>query len=80
MIRVDYRETLVTYLRADSLTDCAKTLGISKATLSARIKVLKKAGVNVPKITRSSGALTQLEVSQLNSLIIKHNKEAKKAY
>jgi predicted transcriptional regulator len=72
---IDYRETLVTYLRADSTRDCAKTLGISVQALQYRLKLLKQAGVKVPRKGRARGKISALEVSQLNSLISKHLKE-----
>lgn len=71
---VDYRETLVTYLRSSSQDEAAKTLGISLATLKGRIAAMKKAGVNVPSISRKT-ALGKLEVAQLNSVINKYKKE-----
>lgn len=71
---VDYRETLVAYLNAQTTTEAANTLRISKQTLAARVKFLRKAGVKVPKKS-SRVALTSLDVSQFNSLIIKWQKE-----
>lgn len=77
---VDYRETLVVYLRSNDMHDAAKTLGVGYATLYARIKWLRKAGVKVPlmrDLNRGKGGLGALEVAQLNSLINKHHKEVK---
>lgn len=75
---VDYRETLVTLLRAENLEECAKTLGITRAALIGRIQIMKKAGVKVPRVRRAGG-LTRLEVAQLNDLINKHARELVKA-
>ena len=75
MANVNYRDTLVTYLRAETLKDAAKTLGVSAATLSGRIKQMRRAGVNVPRKARNQG-ITKLEVAQLNSIIKKHIKES----
>ncbi|MGW5074027.1 hypothetical protein [Rhodococcus sp. NPDC004095] len=79
MAAVDYRETLVTYLRSETTGEAAKTLGISPASLAARIKILRKAGVKVPKKTGRRSGLTQIEVAQLNSIINRHEREAAKA-
>jgi biotin operon repressor len=75
MKAVDYRETLVTYLRSETTADAAKTLGISGQTLAARIKQMRKAGVKVPRKRTKGHSLSLVEVAQLNSLIIKHEKE-----
>ncbi|WP_146082377.1 hypothetical protein [Rathayibacter sp. AY1C5] len=75
---VDYRETLVTYLRSDDLDSAAKSLGLTRAALAARIKVLKTAGVKVPKLRRSGG-LTSFDVAQLNSLVRKYEADKKQA-
>lgn len=55
---VDYRETLVTYLRSESLDDAAHSLGVSKAALQQRLHTLKKAGVAVPKNTKRGGVVS----------------------
>ena len=78
MRSVNHRETLVTYLRAETTREAAKTLGISVETLAARIKVLRQAGVKVPKKRGRGGRITPLEVAQLNSLVNKHAKEMAK--
>lgn len=79
MKAVDYRETLVTYLRSDNTADAAKTLGISGATLAGRVKAMRTAGVKVPKKRSKGGGLSMIEVAQLNSLVIKHEKEMAKS-
>ncbi|WP_419247962.1 helix-turn-helix domain-containing protein [Rhodococcus erythropolis] len=71
---VDYRETLVTYLNSQSTAEAAKALNISKQTLAARVKFLRKAGVKVPKKT-GRVSLSPLDVSQFNSLIHKWQKD-----
>jgi predicted ArsR family transcriptional regulator len=71
---VDYRETLVTYLRSESVEQAATNLNISKATLKSRLATLKKAGVKVPKIQRKNG-LGALEVARLNSIVNKYLKD-----
>lgn len=75
---VDYRETLVTYLRSETTKEAASTLGVSGQTLAARIKLLRKAGVNVPKKKGRGSALSMIEVAQLNNIVIKHEKEMAK--
>lgn len=70
---VDYRDTLITYLKSESLEDAAKNLNITKAALVARMGVLRKAGVKVPQKYKKS--LTALDVAQLNAIINKHAKE-----
>lgn len=70
---VDYRETLITYLRSNTTTEAAKTLGVSTVTLAARIKALRAAGVDVPK--KRKQPLSKLDVAQLNSIVRKHKKE-----
>jgi ribosomal protein L20 len=72
-VAVDYRDTLVTYLKSETLDAAAKNLNISKATLISRIHVLRKAGVNIPKKTKKQ--LSALDVAQLNSIVKKHLKE-----
>jgi hypothetical protein len=72
---VDYRETLVTYLRGNSLDEVAQTLGINKAALYGRITWMRKHGVKVPRFANYGGGISKLEVSQLNSIIAKHNRE-----
>lgn len=70
---VDYRETLVVYLRSDSLEQAAQTLKIAPGTLYSRIMHMKKHGVKVPlKATRLT-LKNDLFIAQLNSLINKHN-------
>lgn len=77
---VDYRETLVVYLRSETTKEAAKTLGVSGQTLAARIKYLRKAGVKVPrKTSRRTAGFSKIELAQLNSLIIKHEREMAKA-
>lgn len=71
---VDYRETLVTYLHSESLDDAAKTLGITRTALVARMKTIRKAGVPVPRKTARRG-ISRLEASQLTSIVKKWEKE-----
>lgn len=71
---VDYRETLIVYLRSDSVADAAKTLNTTKQALSSRINAMRKAGVKVPRKTRLSG-FGDLEVAKLNSIVNKYLKE-----
>lgn len=71
---VDYRETLITYLRSGTTADAAKTLGISTITLASRIKALRTAGVEVPKKMHRR-SLSKLEIAHLNSIVRKHKKE-----
>ena len=73
---IDYRETLITYLRSDDIRSAAAALDIPPSALSQRLTKLRKAGVKVPK-ARREGGFSQLEVAQLNRLINKHNKEMK---
>lgn len=72
---VDYRETLVTYLRSNSGQEAAATLGVSYPTLASRLKAMKKAGVEIPRLSRKTGGLGAFEVAQLNSLVKKYQKE-----
>lgn len=71
----DYRETLVTYLRSESLDDAARNLGVSKPTLNARLGNMRKAGINIPKLSRPEGLSSSLYIAQLNALVNKYNKE-----
>ena len=71
---VNYRETVITYLRAETTQEAAKNLGVSTQTLASRLNVLRKAGVKLPRKSQRQG-LSQLQVAQLNSLINKHLKE-----
>lgn len=77
-IKVDYRETLVTYLHCKNVEETAETLKISKAALMCRLTTMRKAGVKVPPATRRH-FLDNLGVAQLNSLINKHNAEIQKS-
>lgn len=70
--KVDYRETLVTYLRSETIEDAATQLHVSKTVLASRLAIMRAAGVKVPKKVRR--ALDSLEVAQLNSLIKQHSK------
>lgn len=70
---VDYRDTLITYLKSETIEGAAKNLNVTVATLKGRIQVLRKAGVNVPKKTKAS--LSTLDVAQLNSIVRKHLNE-----
>lgn len=76
MKKVDYRDTVVTYLKSETTADAARNLNISIATLNARIKTLREAGVNVPRKERKKDLSSDLFVAQLNSLIKKHIKES----
>lgn len=75
---IDYRETLITYLRSDGIDSAAKSLNISRAAMSQRLVTMRKRGVNVPK-KRASTSLSNLEVAQLNSIIKKYQVEEAKA-
>lgn len=75
----DYRDTLVVWLRSNSAKEAAATMGLTYATLYARIARMRKAGVNVPNhndfvVVKS---LSNLEVAQMNSMISKHLKAVK---
>lgn len=70
---IDYRETLVTYLRSETVEEAANTLKISKSVLNSRVSVMRKRGVNVPHKTKR--ALSDLDVAQLNSIIRKFKEE-----
>lgn len=71
---VDYRETLITFLRSDSLEQAAKELQITKAALTYRLQRLKKAGVRVPRKSNQRLAFDALEVAQFNALVKKYSK------
>jgi hypothetical protein len=74
---VNYRETLVTYLRSDSMESAANQLKITVPTLQSRISTMRKAGVKVPKLSSTTDNLSSsLFVAQLNSLINRSQKEA----
>ena len=73
MKAVDYRDTLFTYLKSDTIEDAAKNLSIGVPALKQRILVLRKAGVKVPQKDKKS--LTAFDVAQLNAMINKHLKE-----
>ena len=72
--QVDYRETLITYLRSESIDDVLKTMNITSSALYYRLHKMRKAGVNIPKKHLNRSGLTALEVAQLNSLIKKYSK------
>lgn len=72
----NYRETLVTYLRSETVDEAAKELGISVATLRGRLWHMKKAGVNIPRKGHDD-LRSQLFVAQLNSLVSQYNKSGK---
>lgn len=61
---VDYRDTLITYLRSVDVDSAAKSLEITPAALHARLSLMRKHGVNIPKKRRPS-----LTISRLHSLI-----------
>lgn len=46
---VDYRDTLITYLRSVDVDSAAKSLEITPAALHARLSLMRKHGVNIPK-------------------------------
>lgn len=76
-ISVNYRDTLVTYLRSDSMESAANQLKITVPTLQSRISTMRKAGVKVPKLSSTTDNLSSsLFVAQLNSLINRSQKEA----
>lgn len=70
--RIDNREFVVTWMHSDSIEKIADTFTISKESAYAKANYLRKVGVKLPKFRRSG--ITELEVSQLNSII---NKELK---
>lgn len=76
-VKIDYRETLVTYLNSTDIDEAAKNLKITKVALLGRIRLMRKVGVKVPLARRGTG-LDSLMIAQLNSIIIKHNAEMKK--
>lgn len=69
---VDFRETLITYLKSESMDEAAKNLNVTRATLQQRLMRLKKVGVNVPTIRKRT--LGSLEIAQLNSIVKKWEK------
>lgn len=71
---VDYRDTLITYLRSEDVESAASSLNITKVALMGRLSIMRKHGVNIPKKRRPM--LTSLDVAQLNSLIKKFKKES----
>lgn len=71
---IDYRETLVTLLNSTDREAAAKTLGISKQSLSYRVNQMKKAGVKIPTPPKRR-TLDDLMVAQLNSLIKKYKSQ-----
>lgn len=78
---VDHRETLVTYLNSErNLKKTAEILGIGKSTLRSRIGRLRSLGVKVPKAQLDAVRLSKLEIAQLNSIIIKWQKEQNKEH
>lgn len=78
---VDHRETLVTYLNSErNLKKTAEILGIGKSTLRSRIGRLRSLGVKVPKAQLDAVRLSKLEIAQLNSIVIKWQKEQDKEH
>lgn len=72
---VDYRDTLVTYLRSETVEDAARNLGITTQNLSVRLTKMRKAGVNIPRKKAPDTLNSDLFVAQLNSLVRKYVKE-----
>lgn len=77
--KVDYRDTLFVWLRSESAKEAAATMGVSYATMYARVSQMRKAGVNVPSHIDfvKPKTLGGLEVAQLNSIVNKHLKAVK---
>lgn len=70
--KVDNRDFVVAWATSETLDQVAKTLGMKKAAVQARRKFLENKGVKFPKLS-SGNTLTQLDIAQLNSLILKHD-------
>lgn len=68
-------EFVVTWCRSGSRKEVAQTLNVSVQTVYYHAKRLKEAGVKLPKFKSVRGALTQLEIAQLNSLVKKHTND-----
>ena len=71
-VKVTNDDFVVAYATSETLEEVAKTTGMNKAAVQARKKFLEKKGVNFPKLSNGN-VVTQLQVAQLNSLIIKHD-------
>jgi len=75
--RVGIHEFMTAYLEGDSLRGIATTLGITVQSVKARVKTMRKAGINVPdRVLGGTGrrggtraGYSALTVAQLNKLI-----------
>ena len=76
MKKIDYRDFVVDWCTSATLDDLMNTTKLAKSTIKYREKVLRKAGVNLPRLRASTNGLDRLEVAQLNSLINKHARKA----
>lgn len=76
MPKIDNRDFVVCYMNSDTIDELAKAMNITRQSAVSKIYGLKKAGVNLPKKFKKNG-LSKLDIAQLNSLILKHQKDQK---
>lgn len=67
MANVSNRQFVTTWQKADSVNAAAEALGMKPATASSRARRLRKAGVDLKKMSRGPEAI---DVSGLNELIM----------
>lgn len=72
MTRVDYRDTIVTYMNQETVESAAKALNVSVATLKSRLATLREHGVKVP--AKMPNQWSDYNVAQMNALVNKYKK------
>lgn len=74
--KVSHEDFVVAWCTSETVDDVVKETGMTKVGVLGRAKVLRQAGVNLPKLKRPSKLTDRLFVAQLNSLVNKHGPKA----
>lgn len=73
--KVSQEDFVVAWATAVTIADVIRDTGLKKDGVNSRAYLLRRKGVNLPKLQRTSKPdLDKLRVSQLNELIKKHNR------
>lgn len=71
-MKVSHEDFVTSYVTSKSLDEVVKTTGMTKAAVQGRAGMLRKKGVNLPRLGHSTG-LTEFSIAQLNSLVKKYS-------
>lgn len=72
--KVSHEDFVVAWVTSNTIEDVMSATDMTKAAIAGRAQMLRKAGVSLPRMNRTSNMMTPLRVAQLNSLIKKHKR------